>query len=124
MYPDLSYTIVGVLFSVFNELGYGHREKYYQNAIAVILDNKGIKFKREVYTPLVLEAKKIGNYYLDFLIDEKVILEVKQGEHFAPAYIRQIYSYLVTNSKQLGILANFTPQGVKHRRIVNLINKN
>ena len=66
IYPDLSYEIVGVLFQVFNELGYGYQEKYYENAISKLLDKKLINYKRQIKCDLKFDNEKIGIYYLDF----------------------------------------------------------
>lgn len=51
VYKKLSYEIVGILFEVFNELGYGYKEKYYQKAIAVLLKEKNILFNRPLTKP-------------------------------------------------------------------------
>jgi len=52
VYPDLSYKIVGVLYEVYNQLGYGHRERVYQNAIAEELKLRQIVYKKELYFPI------------------------------------------------------------------------
>lgn len=48
IYPDLCYKIIGILYEVHNELGYGYKEKYYQKAIAADLNKRGIIFKEQV----------------------------------------------------------------------------
>ena len=58
--------------------------------------------------------------HLDFLIDDKIILELKKGNRFFGKDIDQVYSYLKINNPQLGILANFTNHGVETKRIVNI----
>jgi GxxExxY protein len=120
LYPDLSYKIVDTLFDVYYKLGAGHYEKYYQNAVAVAFDEKGISYKREHHIPLKLRTKKIGSYFLDFLVEDKVVLELKKGNFFPRTNIDQIYAYLKATSLQLGILANYTSSGVKCKRIVNI----
>jgi len=117
----LSYQIVGVLFDVSNKLGFGYSEKYYKNAIAEILSLLKIPFKKEHRIEVVLKEEKKIVVIFDFLIDDKVILEVKQGERFLKNNIEQISSYLKAANLQLGILANFTKNGVQFRRIVNSV---
>jgi len=119
IYPELSYQVVGILFDVYNELGPGHREKYYQQAIALALKNSNIGFKKEVYIPVEYKTSKVGKYFLDFLIENKVVLEVKKGDYFPAGNIKQIDTYLKTTKLKLGILANFTNGGIKFKRIVN-----
>ena len=77
-YPDLSYRIVGALFDVWREIGYCHKEKYIQGAIESALKEKGISFSRELKTDLKFKEDKIGIYFLDFLIEDRVILEIKR----------------------------------------------
>ncbi|MEW5805184.1 MAG: GxxExxY protein [Patescibacteria group bacterium] len=120
VYPELSYKIVGILFTVFNELGYGYQEKYYQKAIAKVLGDNKIYFREQVYLPLEFNGEGIGNYYLDFLIENKLILEIKRGDRFLKRNIEQVYSYLKRSNLRLGIIANFTKQGLRFKRIVNI----
>ena len=78
MYPELSYQIIGILFDVYNTLGYGHNERAYQRAVATALKSSGLKFMEQVYAPLVYRGTIIGRNYFDFLIGEKVVLEIKK----------------------------------------------
>jgi len=118
IYPKLSYQIIGILFDVYNELGGGHYEKYYQKAIA--FKKCGLFFKEQIYVPLNFKGNKIGNYYLDFLIGNKIVLEIKRGEKFRKKDIEQLYSYLKATNLRLGIIANFTKSGVRFKRILNI----
>ena len=94
LYPDLSYKIIGALFNVYNNIGSGHREKFYQRAIAIEFNNLNISFGEQIYVPVKFKDKVIGKYYLDFLIENKIILEIKKGEVFLRKNIEQIFSYL------------------------------
>lgn len=120
VYKELSYAIVGVLFDVDNELGSGLQEKYYQKAIEKRFLQKGIKFRSQVPYNVALSGECIGRYFLDFLVEEKIILEIKKWHHFARRNMEQVKGYLHVTGKKLAILANFTPEGVRHIRILNL----
>jgi len=120
IYPELSYKIVGILFEVYNSLGPGYQEKYYQKAIALALAENKIKFKVEVPITINFKGNKIGQYFLDFLIEEKIILEIKKGNYFSKKNIEQVYAYLRVTELKLAILANFTSTGIKFCRILNL----
>lgn len=120
IYPELSYTIIGVLFEVYNKLGPGHKERYYQRAIAVAFKSAKLSFQEQVYSSLIFDDNNVGKYYFDFLIENKVVLEIKSGEKFLKQNIAQVYSYLKTKKLKLGILANFTKEGLKFRRILNI----
>jgi GxxExxY protein len=120
IYPELSYQIVGILFEVHNDLGPGHHEKYYQRAIVEGLKKCKLSFQEQVYTPLIFKDAKVGGYYLDFLIDDKIVLEIKKGDRFSKRHINQVLSYLKIKNLKLGIIANFGIDGVKFKRIINI----
>ncbi len=61
-------------------------------------------------------------YFADFIVAEKIIIEIKKGERFLKNNIDQLYSYLKATNLKLGILANFTRNGVQFKRIVNIRN--
>jgi len=119
IYKELSYKIVGVLFEVYNELGYGYQEKYYEKAIVESFKDREIKFKRQVSYKLTFKNKIIGRYYLDFLVDNKIVLEIKKGNYFSKQNIQQVKGYLKATGMKLAILANFMPKGVKFFRVLN-----
>lgn len=120
VYPELSYKIIGILFDVYNELGFGYHERHYQRAIFEILKEKNIKFKEQVYMPINFRNKIIGKHFLDFLIEDKIILEIKKDNRFSKRHIDQVNSYLKFSDKKLAILVNFDKNGVKSKRLVNL----
>jgi len=120
--PELSYQIVGCAFDVFNELGPGHAEKNYQKALAHVFKLKNISFKEQVYYPLKFKDTVIGKHFLDFLVDGKVIVELKKDGRYSKMNIDQVLNYLKISSLSLAILVNFTKTGVAYKRIVNVSN--
>jgi GxxExxY protein len=124
IYPELSYKIVGCLFEVFNNLGSGHREKFYQKALAFELKNQAIKFIKEFPMDLHYKGQVLGKNYLDFFIDDMIVLEIKVGKHFTKQSFDQVYDYLKLKNLKLGIIANFKNEGVKIHRIINFNNSN
>ncbi len=120
VYPELSYEIVGALIEVFKELGSGYQEKYYQKSVALEFKKRGSKFQEQVFVPLTYKGDDIGKYYLDFLIEGKVALELKKDKPFSKKNIEQVVAYLKANNLKLGILANFTRDGLKFKRILNI----
>lgn len=120
VYPKLSFVLVGILFEVYNELGPDHKEKYYENAVAVALDKKGIKYKRQLYSPVLFSGDKVGSYFFDFLIEDKIVLELKQGERFSKKNMEQVLTYLRVHNLRLGIIAQFAQHDLKFKRVVNI----
>jgi GxxExxY protein len=120
LYPELSYQIIGILFEISNKFGNKYQERYYQRAISTLLGTAGIKFKEQVPVKLTLENKPIATGFIDFLLEDKIILEIKRGERFLRQNISQLYSYLKITNMKLGILANFTSRGLQFKRVVNI----
>lgn len=119
IHPELSYQVVGALFEVHNNLGSGHHEKYYQRALAKELNKRGLAFQEQVHTPLNFKDSNIGRYYIDFLVENKIVLEIKKGDRFSKQHINQTLTYLKTKNLKLGIIANFGQTGIKFKRIIN-----
>ena len=122
LFPELSFQIVGILFEVHNTLGYGYLEKYYQKAIAALLTKAKIKFTEQALVQIVIADEVVAKGYADFIIEDKIILEIKKGDTYKKTNIDQLNSYLKMKKMELGILANFTSKGLLYKRLVNLPN--
>ena len=116
---ELSYKIMGILFSVHNQLGNRYQEKYYQRAIEQGLKDNNLKFQKEIPVDLKFNNKKIGKYLLDFFIENAIILEVKTVPNLRPKDFGQVLAYLVASNIELGILANFRTDSLTYKRILN-----
>ncbi|MFI5163619.1 MAG: GxxExxY protein [Bacteroidia bacterium] len=119
LYPELSYQIVGCAFEVFKALGYGHLEKNYQKAMAVLFQERSIEHKEQVYIPFKFRDKIIDKKFLDFIVEEKIVVELKKDFHFSKAHIDQVVKYLKDSNCKLAILINFGKEGVTFKRIIN-----
>ena len=120
MYSDLSYKVIGVLFEVWNNVGVGHKEKFYQKAVARELEISKTNFKEQLPAKIEYKGKFLGLYYFDFLIEDKMILEIKVRNFFSKKDIEQLYSYLKSKNLKLGMIAHFTRTGVKFKRVLNI----
>lgn len=119
IYPELSYTLVGILYDIHNELGNKYQEKYYQRAIEIEFISQKISFKKELPVDLIYKERKIGKYSLDFLVEEKIVLEIKATDNFKVRDFKQISAYLKSANIKLGILANFRTEKLTYKRILN-----
>ena len=115
---ELSYQVNGVLFDVYNTLGGGYPEKYYQRAISEALKKKYIQFQEQLMVPLDYDGVSIGRFFLDFYIEGKLILEIKSAPRLYPRDEKQVLSYLKRHNVKLGILVNFGRQKLVIRRIL------
>lgn len=119
VYPELSYKVVGVLFEVYNNLGGSLKEKHYQKALSKALADNNVKFSREFSVPITFKEKEIGRYFLDFLVEEKIVLELKIG-HFKKEFFNQLLGYLKQTHHKLGIIAIFGKDSLYFKRVINL----
>ena len=119
VYPDLSYQIMGALFEVHRELGNRYQEKYYQRATCLAFDKRNINYQRELIINLIFHDKIIGKYILDFLVENKIIVELKTVNHFSYNDVRQVLAYLKAKKLLLGILVNFRSHSLTYKRIIN-----
>ena len=118
IYPELSYKVVGVLFKVYNQLGGGYQEKYYQQAIKRELFMGQLPFLEQVRTDFNYNGKMIGRYYLDFIIDHKIVLEIKSTPSFTTKDIMQVLNYLKQSGLQLGLIASLNRNNLFYKRIL------
>ncbi|MBI4118905.1 MAG: GxxExxY protein [Parcubacteria group bacterium] len=119
VFGSLSYKIVGAAFNVFNILGYGMNEKYYQKAFAKELDLLNIPYKREEKISLDYKGSKLGSYVADFIVDDKVVVEFKVRPRLGYTYIKQVNEYLGKFNKKLALIIYFNKNGVHFRRVLN-----
>ena len=121
LYKDLSYKITGLAFKIDNQIGYGQPEKIYAAALEQLLIKEGIAFKREFYAPLKVDDQLVAKRYFDFLIDDKIIVEIKVGYYAYKEVCSQVYQYLKLSGLKLGLIIRFNRNGVEIKRIPNLI---
>ncbi|PJC27955.1 hypothetical protein CO054_02730 [Candidatus Shapirobacteria bacterium CG_4_9_14_0_2_um_filter_39_11] len=117
--PHLSYKIMGVLFKVHNELGPSLLEKYYQRAIASELETQKLAFKKEVPIRIEYQGRSIGRYFLDFVVEDLVVLEIKAERYYTPKFFKQAFAYLEQTNSPLAIIVNFRGDKLRYKRIVD-----
>lgn len=122
IYKEECYKLVGLIFEVFNNLGYGYKESSYQKAIAEIFRQNNIEFKEQLRAKVKFRGKEVGLYILDFLVFGKIAIELKRKNFFSKREIEQLYSYLKAIDLRLGLLVHFTNSGIRYKRVVNLEN--
>jgi len=121
IYPQETFEIVSMAYDVWNKIGFGHKEIFYEKALAEIFRKRNKKFKEQLRCKVKLGDKDLGVYVFDFVYEETIVVELKQGENFSKQNINQVYAYLKATGLKLGLLINFTKTGVKFKRIVNII---
>lgn len=120
IYKDLSYVVNGILFETHNQIGFGYREKVYCQAIIELLKEKDINFIYQYKIPLFFYNKEIGKRYMDFLIDDKIVVEIKVRNKIRTREFNQLKEYLRFSGYKLGLLVVFEEEGVKIYRVLNI----
>jgi GxxExxY protein len=120
IYPELSYKIAGCAYEVFNELGPGHEEKTYKNAMRIAFEKSGIKYECEKYIPIKFAGKLVNRKFADFLVEDLIVVELKATRIFSRSNINQTVGYLRSNEKKLALLINFGKDKVYIKRVPNL----
>ena len=120
IYKEESYKIIGACLEVHNELGPGFLEPVYQEALEVELTNQNIPFQREVPLPIKYKESVLNKSYIaDFILFEKIILELKALDALSTVHESQVFNYLKATGFRLGILVNFGQLKLQYKRLVN-----
>lgn len=107
---DLCHQIVGIFYSVYNELGHGFLEAVYEEALAIGLTEAGLSVARQVATPIWFRGRTIGEYKADIVVNNAVLLELKAARVLDPSHEAQILNYLRATDIEVGLLLNFGPK--------------
>ena len=118
IYKDLSYEIIGVAMEVHRELGSGFLEKVYENALMVLLNERGIKAEQQKEIKVYFRGAIIGNYIADILIEDSIIVELKTVERIVDIHRAQVMNYLKATRLKLSMIINFKNKSLEYERIV------
>ena len=119
LYAEESYKINGAIFEVHKELGPGLLEKVYQEALEKELKLQGIPFEREKSFTIMYKGEALEQKYIaDFVIYDKIVVELKAVDELLPVHTAQVINYLAITGYKLGLLVNFNTQQIHPERIV------
>lgn len=118
LYPELSYELNGIFFGIHRELGIYCKERQYADEIEKELEKRGIVYIRE---NRIYKEGEFTRNILDFIVDNRVIIEVKAKKFITKDDFYQTKRYLISTNKELGLIVNFRDDFVKTKRILNKI---
>jgi GxxExxY protein len=116
---ELSFQIMKAAYEVHNQLGPGFTEGIYEQALSLQLQDDGMEIKKQQQVKIYYKDRLIGNYILDLVVNQKVILELKAVSEIAPIFEQQALSYLKATGLDLAIVINFGTPRVQSSRVVN-----
>ncbi len=117
LYQEHTKKILEACFEVSNELGSGFLEGVYQNALLIALRQKGMNVKSQYPLSVVFRNETVGNYIADFLVEDKVIIEVKAVSTLTSEHQAQIINYLKATGIEVGLLVNFGTIRLQYKRV-------
>lgn len=118
-YSEETSRIIGLAMDVHREMGNGFQEVIYQRALKIEFRRNLIPFKREFEMPLLYKGENIGTRRVDFLVNDKISLEIKAVINLEPAHFAQAINYLEAYNLEIGLLINFGAQSLQVKRLLN-----
>lgn len=107
LYSDLTGAIINCAYKVHGTLGAGFLEKIYENAMLIELQEKGLHVIQQSPVQVLYKGKLVGEYFADFVVEDKVIVELKAVCSITDSHEAQLINYLKATKMQVGLLLNF-----------------
>ena len=115
-YDDITEKIIGSAFKVFNTLGFGFLESIYKRALVIELSKRDLIVQEEKPLKVYYDDQIIGEFFLDLLVGNEIVVELKSVQKLVKEHEVQLVNYLNGLKKEIGLLINFGPQGVEVKR--------
>jgi GxxExxY protein len=116
---DESYELMGLLFEIHTKLGSIYKEINYQDAIEEVLKREKISYVREKQIILKFNDLELSNLFADFIVDNKILIEVKVKNFITNDDVRQTSRYIKSENLPLGIVVNFKKEKLEYKRVIN-----
>lgn len=113
--------IIKAFYDVYNSLGYGFLERVYERALAVEFDRLGLRLGRQVPIKVYHRGAVVGDYFADFVVDGKVVVELKAIRELTDCDGKQLLNYLRCTDLEVGLLLNFGREAEFKRKIFDRV---
>jgi GxxExxY protein len=110
VYEELTFSVIGAFFEVYNNLGLGFLEHLYVMALERELIARGHQVSREVNVTVAYKGEDLGWQRMDMIVDDKLVIEVKSTTELPRDSKRQLYNYLKATRLEVGLLLHFGPE--------------
>jgi GxxExxY protein len=117
-HEELTKSIIGCAYRVFNTLGAGFLESVYHQSLLIELRLAGLFAQPQVGLDVYYHDTPVGRFFADIIVNDTVIIELKAIEELAKIHEVQLVNYLVATGKPVGLVINFGPDSVVVRRKV------
>ncbi len=116
---ELTYKIIGCAMNVHNTIGPGFQEVIYQRCLKMELEETGLNFEREKKQAIFYKDVQVGTRRADFVVEEKVIIEIKAVTKLEDVHLAQAKNYTVAYDFPLGLLINFGGKSMEYKLLFN-----
>lgn len=116
---QITYKIIGAAMKVHNTLGNGFQEVIYQRCLAIELEREGLSFVREQAHIIFYEGIDVGTRRADFVVEGKVIVELKAVINLEDVHLAQAKNYVVAYGFDIGLLINFGAMSLQYKKVFN-----
>ena len=113
----LTERVIGIFYSVHNELGFGFVESVYENALAFALREAGLDVEQQSRLQVRFRDVVVGQFVTDLVVEQRLLVELKSVSHIVPAHEAQLTHYLKATGLRVGLLLNFGPRAQFKRRV-------
>jgi len=118
-YEDLTGAIIGCAMKVHSVMGSGFQEVIYQRCLAIKMERNGIAFVREYEMTVFYEGQPVGTRRVDFLIEDRIMVELKAVCALDDVHLAQALNYLEAYRAEIGLLFNFGGKKLEYKRLHN-----
>lgn len=118
-YNELTQKIIGCAMTVHRKMRNGYIESVYGKCLAIELKKKGVEFVQEAEVPIFYDETIVGKRRVDFIIEQKVMVEIKAMSELTDAHLAQVLNYLETHHFDVGLLINFGAKSLQFKRLVH-----
>ena len=118
-YADITEKIIGCAMQVHQKMKNGYVEPVYQKCLAIEMKKAGLDFVQEADMAIYYDNIIVGRRRVDFLVKEKISVEIKAVAELTDTHLAQAINYLETNNLETGLLINFGAKSLQFKRIIN-----
>ena len=118
-HSEITGKVIGCAMKVHSELGNGFQEVVYQRCLDLEMEKQGLLFTRELEMTIFYHGVDVGTRRVDFLVDDKVMVEIKAVSKLEDIHLAQVLNYLEAYKLETGLLVNFGSKSLEFKRITN-----
>jgi GxxExxY protein len=117
-YGDITQKVIGCAMSVYSKMRNGYNEAIYSKCLQVEFDKEGIRYQKEFEVPVYYKEVIVGKRRVDFMIEEKIVVELKAIAELTDHHLAQTLNYLEHHKLEIGLI-NFGGKSLQFKRVIN-----